>query len=135
MRHYNIRTVTAHVHEANEDGLKWYLARGFQLEDGVVENYYRRLRPSGARIVKLILQWNDDEHVHVETQVRNSPPSINPKHKSVNEDDDEDWEKVEAEDEQEDHGVQPILDSESKLSEADDSLNRKRKAEEDHAKR
>ncbi|RAH66785.1 GNAT family N-acetyltransferase [Aspergillus aculeatinus CBS 121060] len=135
VRHYNIRTVTAHVHEANEDGLKWYLARGFQLEDGVVENYYRRLRPSGARIVKLILQWNDDEHVHVETQVRNSLPSINPKHKSVNEDDDEDWEKVEAEDEQEDHGVQPILDSESKLSEADDGLNRKRKAEEDHAKR
>ncbi|PYH45391.1 GNAT family N-acetyltransferase [Aspergillus saccharolyticus JOP 1030-1] len=116
VKHYNIRTVTAHVHEANEDGLKWYLARGFQLEEGVVENYYRRLKPSGARIVKLVLQWNDDEHVHVGNQNQY-------------------WEKVEAEDEHEDHGVQPLLDSDSKLLEVDGCVSRKRKADEEHAKR
>ncbi|RAL10992.1 GNAT family N-acetyltransferase [Aspergillus homomorphus CBS 101889] len=133
VKHYNIRTVTAHVHEANEDGLKWYLARGFQLEDGVVENYYRRLKPSGARIVKLVLQWNDDEHVHVNSQKQDRPDSPSLQRKSSNEEEDDGWEKVEAEDDQEDHGVQFMEDS--RLFDADDSSNRKRKADDDHAKR
>ncbi|KAL4740736.1 hypothetical protein BDV11DRAFT_213984 [Aspergillus similis] len=95
VKHYNIRSVTAHVHEANEDGLKWYISRGFQVEEEIVENYYRRLKPSGARIVKLQLQRdytdNDDD----------------------GDDDDDGWEKVEAEDdiELEQLGVQSLTGS------------------------
>jgi ribosomal protein S18 acetylase RimI-like enzyme len=56
VKHYNIRSVTAHVHEANEDAMNWYLARGFEV-DGHVDEYYRRLKPSGAKIVRLDLQY------------------------------------------------------------------------------
>lgn len=44
--------VYAHVWEANEEGVEWYLKRGFVVVGGVVESYYRRLRPQGARVVK-----------------------------------------------------------------------------------
>lgn len=43
--------VYAHVWEANEEALEWYGKRGFLVEEQVVEGYYRKLRPSGARIV------------------------------------------------------------------------------------
>lgn len=84
VKHYNIRTVTAHVHETNEEALSWYIARGFTVEEGVIEGYYRRLSPGGARIVKLELTWEDeesttDDNVH-----------------TCNED--EDWEKIDAHD-------------------------------------
>lgn len=81
VRHYGIRTVTAHVHETNEDALHWYVARGFKVEDGVVEGYYRRLKPGGARVVRLTLPWEDEE---------NAPDAEH------NNDDDDDWEKIEA---------------------------------------
>jgi ribosomal protein S18 acetylase RimI-like enzyme len=61
VKHYNIRIVTAHVHESNEEALLWYVARGFTVEDGVIEGYYRRLKPSGAKIVRLDLEWVDEE--------------------------------------------------------------------------
>ena len=44
--------VYAHVWEANAEGLDWYIKRGFTVEDGVVEGYYRRLKPDGARVVR-----------------------------------------------------------------------------------
>jgi ribosomal protein S18 acetylase RimI-like enzyme len=78
VKHYGIRAVTAHVHESNEDALHWYIARGFKVEDGVVEGYYRRLNPSGAKIVRLKLPWSDGEEPN-------------------NDDDDDGWEKIEAE--------------------------------------
>jgi hypothetical protein len=117
VKHYNIRTVTAHVHEANEEGLNWYTARGFHVEPAVVEGYYRRLQPSGARIVRLTIQQSEeDEHTRPTT-----PP---------NDPDDDDWEKVEAADGDEgDHGVQPL--NESRLLDREDSGSRKRKAEEE----
>ncbi|KAF7592089.1 hypothetical protein BBP40_000694 [Aspergillus hancockii] len=128
VKHYNVRTVTAHVHEANIEGLKWYIARGFQVEDRVVENYYRRLKPSGARIVKLVLQWSDDASngsAGTDSQSESAQSGDNGK-KSP--DEDGDWEKVEAEDgeDQEDHGVQTFADS--KILEVEDGVNRKRKA-------
>ncbi|PYI03002.1 hypothetical protein BO78DRAFT_400152 [Aspergillus sclerotiicarbonarius CBS 121057] len=127
VRHYNIRTVTAHVHEANEEGLRWYLARGFKVEDGIVENYYRRLKPSGARIVKLVLQWTDVDNE--DTSARNKDRD----QRKAPGDDDDDWEKVEAEDgdDEEDHGVQPFADSDSKLLEVDEGVSRKRKADDE----
>ncbi|KAI1323274.1 acyl-CoA N-acyltransferase [Xylariaceae sp. FL0255] len=56
--------VWAHVWTQNQEGLKWYLARGFsnkkkkargeaeEEEDDIVENYYFKLQPAGAWIVR-----------------------------------------------------------------------------------
>lgn len=44
--------VYAHVWEVNEEGVEWYIKRGFVVVGGVVESYYRRLRPQGARVVR-----------------------------------------------------------------------------------
>ena len=46
--------VYAHVWEANEEALGWYGKRGFVVEEKVVEGYYRRLRPAGAKVVKWV---------------------------------------------------------------------------------
>lgn len=48
---HRVRCVTAHVWEANEDGLEWYRKRGFETL-GKEEGYYRKLKPSGAFLVK-----------------------------------------------------------------------------------
>ncbi|RHZ50457.1 GNAT family N-acetyltransferase [Aspergillus thermomutatus] len=130
VKHYNIRTVTAHVHEANEEGLRWYIARGFQVEEGLVENYYRRLKPSGARIVKLALQWNDDGDSDGTAQ-SSSEQTRPAQNDAKGEDEDDDWEKVEAEDSDgpDAHGVRPF--TESRILEADDGPTRKRKADDE----
>ncbi|KAK1145835.1 hypothetical protein N8T08_003781 [Aspergillus melleus] len=136
VRHYNIRTVTAHVHEANDEGLKWYVSRGFTVETGVVENYYRKLRPSGARIVKLTLGWDEDENdgsANANADASEQKKlSGDEEHYASAEDEagDDDWEKVEADDEDEDdHGVTTFSDS--KLLDADDAASRKRKADDE----
>ena len=54
-RHEGLVTVYAHVWEANTEGLEWYIKRGFAVEDGIVEGYYRRLKPDGARVVRRII--------------------------------------------------------------------------------
>lgn len=59
VKHYNIRSVTAHVQETNIEALMWYAARGFAIQDGIVEGYYRRLNCGNARIVKLDLNWEE----------------------------------------------------------------------------
>jgi len=130
VKHYNIRSVTAHVHEANDEGLKWYIARGFQVEDGVIENYYRRLKPTGARVVKLALQWRDDDDDN-EGIIMPNEKCEEHKEESAYDGDDEDWEKVEAEDEDEkqDHGVRPFTDS--RILDIEEGSSRKRKAEEE----
>ena len=38
--------------EANGEALEWYIKRGFEVAGQVEEGYYRKLRPSGARVVK-----------------------------------------------------------------------------------
>ncbi|KAK2852131.1 hypothetical protein FQN49_005338 [Arthroderma sp. PD_2] len=85
VKHYNIRTVTAHVHESNDEALAWYAARGFVIEDGVLEGYYRRLTPGGAKVVKLDLSWEDED----ESIAEGGGNAGN---------EDEDWEKVEVQD-------------------------------------
>lgn len=50
-KEHGVKCVTAHVWEANEDGLEWYKKRGFEIigrEDG----YYRKLNPSAAVLVR-----------------------------------------------------------------------------------
>lgn len=45
--------VYAHVWEANTDALDWYRRRGFDVDSGeIVQGYYRKLRPAGARVVR-----------------------------------------------------------------------------------
>lgn len=50
--HKHVTEIYAHVWEANEEALGWYLRRGFVVEKEVVEGYYRRLRPGAARVVR-----------------------------------------------------------------------------------
>ncbi|MCJ1379796.1 hypothetical protein MMC17_002899 [Xylographa soralifera] len=50
--HTDVSGVYAHVWEANEEGLDWYKRRGFVVEEPVIQGYYRRLKPDGARIVR-----------------------------------------------------------------------------------
>ncbi|KAH0846142.1 hypothetical protein AYO21_09159 [Fonsecaea monophora] len=47
--------IYAHVWEKNEDALEWYARRGFK-RVMLIEQYYRKLRPSGAWIVRKELQ-------------------------------------------------------------------------------
>ena len=51
--YHGTASIYAHVWEANEEALEWYVKRGFQV-GGIVPGYYRRLKPAGARIV-----WRD----------------------------------------------------------------------------
>ncbi|RPB01808.1 hypothetical protein L873DRAFT_1834525 [Choiromyces venosus 120613-1] len=46
-----VKEVYAHVWEMNGEGIGWYCRRGFEV-GGLVEGYYRRLRPGGARVVR-----------------------------------------------------------------------------------
>lgn len=48
----NLAEIYAHVWEVNEEGVEWYVKRGFVVVGGLVETYYRRLRPQGARVVR-----------------------------------------------------------------------------------
>ncbi|KAJ5919284.1 hypothetical protein N7466_010227 [Penicillium verhagenii] len=134
VKHYNIGSVTAHVHEANEDALKWYVSRGFKMEDDVIQGYYRRLKPSGARIVRLDVHWEDEE---VNEDAAEKPevsevPQVKeaPKNSSPNDADDEEWEKVEAEDGEQDEYEVELL-GESRFLDGNDTPSRKRKAEEE----
>lgn len=48
---HGVRCVTAHVWEANEEGLEWYKKRNFEIL-GKEEGYYRKLKPQGAFLVR-----------------------------------------------------------------------------------
>lgn len=48
---YGIKSVTAHVWEANTEARQWYAKQGFK-EIVFEDNYYRRLKPGGAWIVE-----------------------------------------------------------------------------------
>jgi hypothetical protein len=93
-----------------------------------VEGYYRKLQPSGAKVVRLDVQWDEeaDDQSPI-TEKRNASQS------TVRSDpDDEEWEKVEAEDDDDDdHGVQLL--GESRVLDKDEMTHsRKRKAEEEN---
>jgi GNAT superfamily N-acetyltransferase len=51
IRRYDITSVTAHMWEANEDAKEWYASHGFRVVR-FEEQYYRRLRPSGAWVLE-----------------------------------------------------------------------------------
>jgi N-alpha-acetyltransferase 50 len=47
---YGVGSVTAHVWEANDEGLEWYVKRGFR-EVGREQDYYRRLKPRTTAVL------------------------------------------------------------------------------------
>ncbi|KAI4197738.1 MAG: hypothetical protein LQ350_005713 [Teloschistes chrysophthalmus] len=49
--YYGTKIIYAHVWEMNEEALEWYKKRGFTVCEELVRDYYRRLRPAGARLV------------------------------------------------------------------------------------
>lgn len=51
VQEHGVRCVTAHVWEANEEGLEWYKKRNFEIL-GKEEAYYRKLKPQGAYLVR-----------------------------------------------------------------------------------
>ena len=57
--HDRVSTIYAHVWEANHEALKWYERRGFVVERDLIKDYYRRLKPSGARIVRKTISIED----------------------------------------------------------------------------
>lgn len=52
-------SIYAHVWEEHEEALEWYIKRGFQVNEGVLKGYYRRLKPDGARVVWRDISVND----------------------------------------------------------------------------
>ena len=52
-RKWGVEEVYAHVWVENHAALEWYEKRGFTIDEEVVERYYRRLQPNGARVVRL----------------------------------------------------------------------------------
>jgi ribosomal protein S18 acetylase RimI-like enzyme len=48
---HSVRSVTAHVWEANDEGREWYAKRAFEVL-GKEEAYYRKLQPQGALLVR-----------------------------------------------------------------------------------
>jgi ribosomal protein S18 acetylase RimI-like enzyme len=48
---HGVRCVTAHVWEANDEGLDWYKKRNFEILEKE-EAYYRKLKPQGAYLVR-----------------------------------------------------------------------------------
>lgn len=67
--HSSIRSVYAHVWEANTNALEWYVRRGFTVE-GLVTSYYRRLKPSGARLVRRAVRIEDWLLAGAETETK-----------------------------------------------------------------
>ena len=55
LQKYGVASIYAHVWENNEDALEWYEKRGFT-QVILVDQYYKRLRPSGAWIVRKELE-------------------------------------------------------------------------------
>ena len=48
----NIESVTAHVWTENEEGLRWYQARGFERVGEPIQGYYIKLKPGSAWFVR-----------------------------------------------------------------------------------
>jgi ribosomal protein S18 acetylase RimI-like enzyme len=56
---YPVTSLYAHVWTENSEGLEWYAARGFTREEPVVQDYYRRLNPGNAWIMRRSLVPSD----------------------------------------------------------------------------
>ncbi|KAH8811441.1 hypothetical protein F5884DRAFT_274347 [Xylogone sp. PMI_703] len=55
----NVTSLYAHVWTENEDGLKWYAARGFTRDKYALQGYYRKLKPDTAWVLRRRLVPSD----------------------------------------------------------------------------
>ncbi|RFU32636.1 hypothetical protein B7463_g3703, partial [Scytalidium lignicola] len=55
----NVTSLYAHVWTENEDGLKWYAARGFTRDNYALQGYYRKLKPDTAWVLRRRLVPSD----------------------------------------------------------------------------
>lgn len=55
---HSVKSVVAHVWEANDEGLEWYKKRNFEVL-GKEDSYYRKLKPQGAFLVKKLIGVGD----------------------------------------------------------------------------
>jgi ribosomal protein S18 acetylase RimI-like enzyme len=55
---HSVKSVVAHVWEANDEGLEWYKKRNFEIL-GKEGSYYRKLKPQGAFLVKKLIGVGD----------------------------------------------------------------------------
>jgi len=72
---YPVTSLYAHVWIENTEGLEWYTARGFTREEPVVQNYYRRLQPGNAWIMRRSLVPSD--HLRYSLAPNGQAPSQN----------------------------------------------------------
>lgn len=69
-----ITSLYAHVWVENEEGLAWYTARGFIRQEPVVHDYYRRLKPGDAWIMRRQLVPGDHMRHAITQKVPTSLP-------------------------------------------------------------
>ncbi|KAF2029071.1 hypothetical protein EK21DRAFT_68424 [Setomelanomma holmii] len=55
---HSVKSVVAHVWEANEEGLEWYRKHSFEVLEKE-DTYYRKLRPQGAFLVRKFIGVGD----------------------------------------------------------------------------
>ncbi|KAE9380061.1 hypothetical protein N431DRAFT_432372 [Stipitochalara longipes BDJ] len=72
-----IASLYAHVWTENEDGLKWYAARGFKKEEPILHGYYRKLKPDTAWILRRRLMPTDHLNI-LPSQVSQASPTLPP---------------------------------------------------------
>jgi hypothetical protein len=71
-----ITSLYAHVWTENSDALEWYRARGFMVDGGVIDGYYRKLNPDTALVMRRHLGVSD--HLRNRTSLATSANSIPP---------------------------------------------------------
>jgi ribosomal protein S18 acetylase RimI-like enzyme len=54
-KEWSVDEVYAHVWEANDEALEWYQRRGFGVTGEIQDGYYKKLRPTGARVVRIVI--------------------------------------------------------------------------------
>ena len=72
-----VASLYAHVWTENEDGLKWYAARGFKKEEPILHGYYRKLKPDTAWILRRRLMPTDHLNT-MPSQVPLASPTVPP---------------------------------------------------------
>jgi N-alpha-acetyltransferase 50 len=87
---FPVTSVYAHVWSENKDGLDWYSARGFKREEPMIQDYYRKLIPNSAWIVrkaigpKDCLQYKQPSVIASISDQRNSSTNIVQDHSPTN---------------------------------------------------
>lgn len=58
-KNINITSIFAHVWTKNDEAIDWYLARSFKKEGNAINDYYRRLKPDSAWLLRRKITTSD----------------------------------------------------------------------------